>query len=314
LRFIVQRLFSACGTLFLVSIAAFTLPELARGDAAAIIAGDDATPDVVERVRHNLGLDRPLFSRFFGFIADVGRGDLGVSIRVKPGATVTSMIADALPATASMLVVGLLFACLMALPLGVAAALRPGSVIDRMVSVFAALSQAVPPFVLALVLILWLSLGRGWFPAVGYVPLTDDVTQWASHIVLPALALAAAAGAELTRQTRGALVDVFEQDYIRTAIAKGLSKPVVIGRHALKGASSPIITVLGLQVARLIGGSIVVERIFGIAGLGSLAFDAVLKRDFVLIRGVVLVTAVLVIVVNLIVDVVDDRLNPKARA
>jgi peptide/nickel transport system permease protein len=199
------------------------------------------------------------------------------------------------------------------LPLGYLAARRPGSLVDRGVTVLSSVFLSIPPFVTGLLLVMLLSLRLRWLPAVGYTPLGEGVVEWARHLVLPALALATASAAELTRQVRGSLVDTFEEDYIRTARAKGMSSRIVIWKHALKNAAPPVITVSGLQLTRLIGGTIIVERIFAMTGIGSLAYNAVLGRDLPLIQGLVLLTGVTVIVINVLVDLTNLAVSPRQR-
>lgn len=206
------------------------------------------------------------------------------------------------------------FSLIVAVPMGLLAARRPGGVVDRLSTGVATVGIALPSFWVGMVLIILFALRLGWFPPVGYVSFGDDPLGWARHMVLPAIALGTAAAAETTRQLRGAMLDVLDSDYVRTARSKGMRGRTVLYKHALKNAGSPVLTVIGLQVTFLLGGSVIIEQMFAIPGLGSLAVTAVLARDIPMIQGVVLVAVVVSVVVNLLVDLAYAWLNPKVRA
>jgi peptide/nickel transport system permease protein len=312
LRLVAHRAATTIPALLGVMLVALLLLELMPGDPAEIMAGDNATPEAIEVIRQDLRLDDPLWERFSRYVGGVVTGDLGRS----PGSDIPvwDRISEALPVTLSLGGVALVLAVVVAIPAGTWAALRRGRLADRGVAAAAAVMQAVPPFVIGLGLVIVLAVERAWFPANGFVPLGEDPWEWFRHLILPATALALSAAAELARQTRGAVVDILEQDYVRAVRAKGMRERWVIGKHVAKNAATPVVTVLGLQVGRILGGAVVVELIFGMHGFGALALNAVVTRDVVLIQGVVLVSAVAVLLANLAVDVAYAYLNPKARA
>lgn len=311
LRLVGRRVLTAIPTLLGVVLVAMLLLELMPGDPARIMAGDNATPEAIEAIREDLDLDQPAWERFGSYLWNVAQGDLGTA----PGSStpIWDRISDALPVTLSLALVAMVMAVVIGVASGGAAALRRGTWVDRGVTAAASVMQAVPAFVVGLGLVIAFAVDRAWFPASGYQPLAAGVGEWLRYLFLPALALALSSAAELARQTRGALVDTLEQDYIQASRAKGLSERWVIGKHAAKNAATPVVTVAGLQVARILGGAVVVEQIFGMHGFGSLAVNAVLTRDMVLIQGIVLVSAVGVLIANLLVDLSYGYLNPKVR-
>lgn len=312
LRMISRRLVATVPTLLGVTLVALLLMELMPGDPAVIMAGDQATPEAVQRIREDLNLDRPFWERFAEYVGGAVRGDLGTS----PGSStpVWDRISASLPVTFSLGAVAMVMATVGGLLVGVAAALRQGRLLDRAVTGVTSVALAVPSFVVGLALIIFFAVDRSILPATGYQPMSAGMWEWLERLILPGTALALASGAELARQTRGALVDTMEQDFIRASRAKGLSSWRVIAKHGAKNAATPVVTVAGLQVARILGGAIVVERIFGMHGFGSLAVNAVLTRDMILIQGIVLVSAVVVLLVNLLVDLSYGYLNPRVRA
>lgn len=311
LKLVARRVLTAVPTLLGVILVAMLLLELMPGDPAAVMAGDNATPEAVETIRRDLELDEPVWERFGGYVGNVARGDLGRS----PGSTVPiwDRISEALPVTLSLALVAMVMAVVIGGAAGAVAALRRGRWADRAVTGAASVMQAVPAFVVGLALVIAFAVERAWFPATGYQPLAEGVGEWLRYLVLPGLALALSSAAELARQTRGALVDTLEQDFIRASRAKGLSERWVVGKHAAKNAATPVVTVVGLQVARILGGAVVVEQIFGMHGFGALAVNAVLTRDMVLIQGIVLVSAIGVLIANLVVDLSYGYFNPKVR-
>lgn len=309
---LIRRVLEVLGTLLLVALVVAMIVPLLPGDPAAIAAGEFASPEVVERVREELGLNEPFIKSYAGLVANASTGDLGQSAQLRPGADVTSLVWQAFPTTASLAICALVFAVTLSMIAGLAAAARPRGIVDRAITTVAALVLAVPPFVLGLLLASAFAVSRPWFPALGYASLDEGLWEWARHLVLPAITLGAVSAAELTRQVRGAMVDTFEQDYIRTAIAKGMSKRQVVWKHALKNAATPIVTVAGLQVSRLVGGAVIVERIFAMPGVGSLAFESVVRRDIPLMQGVILIVATFVVLLNLFTDLAVAHLNPSS--
>ena len=311
-RAVVRRVLALVPLLLVVSFMVYSLLLLTPGDPAITLAGDNPTPEQIAEVRSQLGLDDPLVVQYGRWAADAVRGDLGTSLY--SSASVTDAIWSRLPVTLSMTAAAVFFSLIVAVPMGLLAARRPGGVVDRMSTGVATVGIALPSFWVGMVLIILFALRLGWFPPVGYVNFGDDPLGWARHMVLPAIALGTAAAAETTRQLRGAMLDVLDSDYVRTARSKGMRGRTVLYKHALKNAGSPVLTVIGLQVTFLLGGSVIIEQMFAIPGLGSLAVTAVLARDIPMIQGVVLVAVVVSVVVNLLVDLAYAWLNPKVRA
>jgi peptide/nickel transport system permease protein len=312
IRTIGARLLQALPLIVIVVTATFFLGLLSPVDPAEVLAGPGASQESVDALRHELGLDRPAWQQYLDWVGGALHGDLGQSIYGK--AEVTDLIVDAMPVTLSLTAGGLLVGLLLGLPAGVFSALRAGRPADRVVGVFATVGQAMPSFWLGMMLIVLLALQVPVFPAVGYVGLTEDLLGWASHLVLPSIALGLITAAAVSRQTRSSLIGVLQQDYIRTALSKGASRRRVVVKHAFKNAAIPVVTVLSFQVAHLLGGAIVVERLFAMPGLGTLVIDAVVRRDPGVIQAFVLFAVVVIIVVNIILDITYAWLNPKVRA
>ncbi|MGE3619216.1 MAG: ABC transporter permease [Acidimicrobiia bacterium] len=312
MRVVLRRLLSAIPTLLLVLLLAMLLLEATPGDPARVIAGDAASDEDVAVVRERLGLDEPLVGRYLDYARGAVVGDLGESFR--DGQPVASSIARTLPVTASLGIVSLLLAVAFAVPAGVVAAVRRNGLVDRALTAVGAIFVAVPPFVVALVLVVLFSIDRNWLPATGYVKLSDDPLEWLRHIALPCVALALPSAAELARQLRGSMVDVLQEDYINTQFAKGLRRRAIIGKHVAKNAAAPVVTVLGVQAGRILGGVVIIESLFVIPGFGNLVYLAVLGRDFPVVQGAVLVSALVVVVVNLLVDLSYLYFDPKLRS
>jgi peptide/nickel transport system permease protein len=308
-----RRLLAAIPLLLFVSLFVFALLELVPGDAARSVAGETATEEEVAATRERLGLDDPFFVRYFTWLWNALQGDLGTSLYSSEG--VTSIIAQRLPITASLAVVALIMAIVVGIPIGILAAVRANSFLDRAVTAMAALLMSVPPFVVGLVLVIVFAINMNVFPATGYSEIAEaGLGGWLQHLILPGIAIASISAAEFARQTRGALVDTLGMDYIRTVRAKGLRQPMIIGKHALKNAGIPIVTVVGLQVGRVLAGAVTVEFVFAIPGFGSLAVQSVNQRDVPVILGIVMVSAVVVIVANILVDLSYGYFNPRTRA
>lgn len=311
IRFIGKRLLLAVPTIILVTLLVFVLMELSPTDPAAALAGDNPTPERLAELRHMLGLDRPFHTRYLEWGWHALQGDLGVS-----PVTHQSVISDLmfrLPITASLVVLALFFSLAMGVILGTLAAIYKGGVIDWVMNSIANLLMAIPPFVAAVLLVLFLAIMSPVFPATGYANLSEGIGPWLQYSTLPAISLGIIPGALLTRQVRGALIDAMEEDYVRTARAKGLRRWSVVGKHAAKNAAVPVVTVLGLVVTQMFGGAVVVERIFAIPGLGSVSVESVLNGDLITLQGLVLIVAVLVTVVNLAVDASYGYFNPRLR-
>jgi len=309
--FLVRRLLAAIPVMLVVTVFVFALLHLAPGDPAAIIAGDLASADDIAKIRAKLGLDQPLPLQFLTWITQLAHGDLGNSIfSAHP---VSVLIAQRLEPTLALTLTTLVLSIAVAVPLGVVAAARAGSWIDRAVMGFAVLGFSVPGFVVGYTLIWLFSITLDLLPVQGYTPLSKGVGPWLANIALPSLTLAFVYMALIARITRAAMIETLSQDYIRTARAKGLATPAVLIGHALRNASVPIVTVIGIGVALLIGGVVVTESVFAIPGLGRLTVDAILRRDYPVIQGIILVFSGAYVAVNLVVDVVYTLVDPRIR-
>jgi peptide/nickel transport system permease protein len=294
-----------------VAFVVFLLLYLTPGDPAAILAGDAATSDDIRRIREKLGLDQPFLVRFGEWIGQLVRGDLGISIFTN--LPVAHLIAQRIEPTLSLTLCTLLVSVLIAVPLGTIAAARAGTWIDRCVMGFSVLGFSLPVFVLAYILILVFSIQLDWLPVQGYRPIREGVWEWVRHLILPSTALGTVYIALIARITRASMLDALAQDYVRTAQAKGLTPSQVLVGHALKNAAVPIVTVIGIGIALLIGGAIVTETVFAIPGIGRLTVDSILRRDYPIIQGVVLVFSGAYVLINLAVDLSYMLLDPRIR-
>ncbi len=311
LGFILNRVIATIPVMGIVALAVFLLLRLSPGDPAAVIAGDYATAEQVARIRAQLGLDQPIYVQFVAWIMQILRGDLGVSIF--SNLPVTTLIAQRIEPTLMLSLTTMVFSIVVAVPLGVLAAWKQDSAIDRAVMVFAVVGFSVPVFVLGYFLIYGFALGLNWFPVQGYRSPFDNLRQFFLHIALPTFTLSAIFIALIARITRATVIEVLSEDYIRTARAKGQTERRVLFRHALKNAAVPIVTVIGLGVALLIGGVVVTESVFNIPGLGRLVVDAILKRDYPIIQGLILLFSFVYIVLNLLVDITYTLVDPRIR-
>jgi peptide/nickel transport system permease protein len=311
LAYVVRRLFATIVVMAVVALVVFLLLYLTPGDPAAILAGDAATTDDIRRIREKLGLDEPFLTRFGGWLWRLMHGDLGISIFTN--LPVTHLIAQRIEPTLSLTLCTLVVSVLVAVPLGVVAAARAGTWIDRMVMGFSVLGFSLPVFVLAYMLILTFSIELDWLPVQGYRPIREGLWEWARHLILPSTALGTVYIALIARITRASMLDVLAQDYVRTAQAKGLAPGDVLVGHALKNAAVPIVTVIGIGIALLIGGAIVTETVFAIPGIGRLTVDSILRRDYPIIQGVVLIFSGAYVLINLAVDLSYMLLDPRIR-
>ncbi len=309
--YVVRRLIATVPVMAVVAVVVFSLLYFAPGDPAAIIAGDLATAQDIARIHHQLGLDEPFLLRFGHWAWGVLRGDLGISIFTN--LPVWRLIQQRLEPTAALTVTTLIVSVSIAIPIGVLAAARAGTWIDRVVMGFAVLGFSVPSFVLAYVLILVFSVELDWLPVQGYSSITAGFWPFLQHLILPSTALGLIYAALIARITRASMLEVLSQDYIRTAHAKGLSSQNVLIGHALKNAAVPIATIIGIGIALLIGGVIVTETVFAIPGIGRLTVDAILRRDYPIIQGVILLFSAAYVVVNLLVDLSYTVLDPRVR-
>ena len=311
LQFLLRRLLSTIPVLLVVAVLVFLMLRLTPGDPAAVLAGDAATTEQIALIRTSLGLDKSIPEQFMIWFGHLLTGDLGQSYYYKT--EVTTLIGQRLEPTLSLALITITIAVLVAVPLGVLAAWRFGGWLDRALMGFSVLGFSVPVFVLAYLLIWLVSLKLGWLPVQGYQRIADGVGPWLHHLVLPALTLSVLYIALIARVTRASVMEALGEDYIRTARAKGLPEVKVLLRHALANAAVPIITVIGIGIALLIGGVVVTESVYAIPGLGRLTVDAVLARDFPTIQGVILLFSFVYVMINLLVDLSYVFFDPRIR-
>ncbi|RDJ23090.1 ABC transporter permease [Bosea caraganae] len=311
LAFIVKRIITTIPVMAFVALFVFSLLYIAPGDPAAVIAGDQASPADVERIRASLGLDRPYLIRFGEWLFRVLQGDLGTSIFTS--LPVTQLIAQRIEPTVSLMVLTLIFAVVIAVPMGVIAAWKAGTWIDKVAMAFAVLGFSVPVFVVGYLLAYTFALKLDWLPVQGYTPLSQGFWPWLRNLILPSITLGFVYIALIARITRATMLEVLQQDYIRTARSKGLGQRSILFLHALKNAAVPIITIIGIGIALLIGGAVVTESVFAIPGLGRLTVDAILRRDYPVIQGVVLMFSFVYVLVNLLIDLAYTLVDPRIR-
>jgi len=298
-------------TLLVVSFAVFMLIALVPGDPAVRIAGSEANPEVLAQIRQQLNLDDRLLSQYVQWLGDAVRLDFGVSRYT--GTTVSSDIISRLPVTASVVAAAAVVALLVGVPLGTGAGIRPGRLLDGVARTVSSLGLAIPAFVLAIILSILFAVQRSWFPILGFVKITDSPTEWVKSVTLPAVTLGLVLGAVMIRQLRASLIDTMGSNYVRAAWARGASPRLVVGKHAMKNAAMPAITVFGVQLGYLLGGSVIVEQIFSIPGLGPYMLAAILGGDVPIIQAVTLVFVVVQMMMSLLVDLTYGLLNPKIR-
>jgi peptide/nickel transport system permease protein len=310
-KFLAGRLASILPTLFFVTVLIFGLQQLLPGDPAMILAGEDQDPNVVAYLRQKMRLDEPLPVQYFHWLANVLQGDLGESLRIqKP---VTELILEKLPVTAQLASMAILIALAIGITAGVVSAVKKDTAWDYAANVFALWGLSTPNFWLGILMILLFAVQLGWLPASGYVSPLDDLKGNLAAMIMPAFVLGNAFAAVLMRHTRSAMLQVLSSDYVRTARAKGLSERVVILKHALRNALTPVITLGALGFGELLGGTVLTESVFSIPGFGKLIVDAVFNRDYAVVQGVVLVTATTYIVLNLLADLAYFFVNPRMR-
>lgn len=311
LSYILRRLASTALVMMLVGVFVFLLLHLSGGDPAAIIAGDNATPQQIDDIRKKLGLDDALPVQFWRWLVAVLHGDLGVSIF--SNTPVIELIGQRLAPTLSLAFLTMTFAVSIAVTAGVLAAWRAGSLIDRALMAFSVLGFSVPVFVVGYVLIYVFSIQLRWLPVQGYKPMSEGLWPWLQNLILPTVTLGMAYVALIARITRTSMLDVLSEDYIRTAKAKGVATRAMLIKHALKNAGVPIITVIGIGIALLIGGVVITETVFNIPGIGRLVVDAIAKRDYPIIQGVILIFSGVYVLVNLLVDLSYTLIDPRIR-
>jgi peptide/nickel transport system permease protein len=307
------RLVQLLPTILLVSLIVFTLQQLMPGDPALLLAGDAAgDPHVVARIREQLMLDHPIWQQYLHWLWLALHGDLGYSWRLS--APVASLVLQKLPVTMQLALMSFLFSVLIGIPAGIVSAVKQNTFWDWVANGVGLFGLSIPTFWLGIVLILLVSVDLGWLPPSGYVPLTQDPLRSLETTIMPAFVLGNAIAAVLMRHTRSAMLTALQQDYIRTARAKGLSERRVVLRHALRNALIPVVTLGGLQLGTLLSGAVLTEQVFDVPGIGKLVVDAVFNRDYPVIQGVVLVTGLLYVLINLATDLLYAVINPRLRA
>jgi peptide/nickel transport system permease protein len=311
LHFLPRRLLQLIPTLFLVSLIIFSLQQLLPGDPALVMAGEEKDPEVIAQIREQYHLDKPLPVQYGYWLAGVLQGDLGESMRIKK--PVSELVAEKLPVTLQLATMAMAFALLIGIPAGILSAVRKGSGWDVGANVFALWGLSTPNFWLGIMLIFLFSVKLGWLPASGFVSPFEDLRQSLATTVLPAFVLGNAIAAVLMRHMRSAMLQAMSADYVRTARAKGLFERIVVLRHALRNALTPVITLGALEFGTLLSGAVLTEQVFSIPGFGKLIVDAVFNRDYAVVQGVVLVTATVYVLLNLLADVLYVLVNPRLR-
>ncbi|MBN8940896.1 MAG: ABC transporter permease [Rhizobiales bacterium] len=309
--FLIRRILSTIPVMAVVALMVFSLLYIAPGDPAVLVAGDHASPAELDRIRVSLGLDQPFLVQFADWAWRILQGDLGRSIFTN--LPVAALLAERVEPTLSLMIVTLVVAVTIGVPLGIAAAARAGTWIDRIVMTTAVFGFSIPGFVLGYLLAYSVGLQLGLLPVQGYTPLSEGVGGWLQGLLMPSLALSGVYVAIIARTTRATLLEVLQQGYIRTAKAKGLGRTSILYIHALKNAAVPIVTVVGIGMALLVSGAVVTESVFAIPGLGRLTADAILRRDYPVIQGVVLFFSFTYVFVNLLIDLAYILIDPRVR-
>lgn len=311
ISYIARRLLATVPVMAMVALIVFAILRLTPGDPAVVLAGDMATPQQLAQIRAQMGLDRPIHLQFVGWLGQLLRGDLGVSLTSQ--LPVTQLIADRMGPSIALAVGTIVLSVIVAVPLGVLAASRHGSLLDRSVMAFSVFGFSVPTFLKGYLLILLLALQFEWLPVQGYKPLSEGFWAFAERLVLPVISLSASYIALIARISRTSILEVIGEDFIRTARAKGLKESTVLMHHALRNAAVPIVTIIGVGVAALISGVVVTESVFNLPGLGRLVVESVLARDYPVIQGLILLFSFVYILINLMVDVLYTVFDPRIR-
>ncbi len=309
--FVVQRLLGMFAVMAILVTIVFVIVRVAPGDPAAVMSGADASVAEVQAMRARLGIDRSLPEQYLGFLAQLARGDLGQSLFL--GRPVLTALAERAEPTFFLSLFAMAISCVIALPVGILAAYRRGSMFDQAATAMAMLAASIPSFWLALLLIQWLAVHVGLFPVSGYGPPGAPFAERMSHLVLPAIVLGIINSALIVRFTRASMLDVLGDDYVRTARSKGMSEARVVLRHALRNAMIPILTVVGLTAALLVSGAVVTETVFALPGVGNLVVNAVLRRDYPVIQGALMVVAALYVLINFAIDMLYVMVDPRVR-
>jgi len=309
--FIIRRLIQTVFVLILVSFIAFSLLHITPGDPVVTMLGTEATQEQIDTLRHELWLDRTLIVQYMHWFTNILQGDFGKSITYRE--SVASLIATRLPVTFHLGLIALILSTLISIPAGVISAVKRGSLLDQLITVSANLGMAVPLFWLGILGIYFFALKLGWLPVQGYTSPFDNFWLNTKQVIMPAICLAVMPLASLARQSRSSMLEVIRQDYIRTARSKGLKERAVITGHALKNGIIPVVTLLGIQLRNLVGGSVLVETVFNIPGMGSFMVRAVFNKDFLIVQGCIMVIAAVVALANLVVDISYGYFDPRIR-
>jgi peptide/nickel transport system permease protein len=309
--FLLRRLLAAIPVLAMVAVIVFALLRLSPGDPAIILAGDGATPEQLNAIRASMGLDKPVMVQFIVWIGHLLRGDLGTSLI--SGLPVAGMIADRFGPTLALCIGTIVIAVALAIPVGILAAWQQGKLLDRLVMAASVVGFSVPGFIIGYVLILLFARWLGWLPVQGYQPISAGLWPFIERLILPTLTLSTAYIALIARIVRTSVIEVMGEDFIRTARAKGMTEAAVLIRQALGNAAVPIVTIIGVSIAMLIGGVVVTESVFNVPGLGRLVLEAVLARDYPIIQALILLFSALYVLINLVIDVLYSLLDPRIR-
>jgi peptide/nickel transport system permease protein len=311
LRYIAFRLVRAVLVLFLTSVFIFMMTRFIPGDPAALMLGRGANPEAIAALRTEMGLDRPAYIQYFSWLGKALQGDFGISMRLKT--PVFEMVLERYPRTLSFVLLGSLISITFSLTLGILTAVRHNSTFDLVVTSGALLGVSIPSFWLGILLILLFSVDLGWLPTSGYASPAEGLGKYLMHLAMPGFTLGIAVGAIMTRFVRASLVEVLYQNYITTAKSKGLAETVLLFRHAIPNMLIPVITVFGIQMGYMLGGSVIIEEVFTYPGIGQLVVDSIFRRDYPLIQAVVLSYAVTFVIINLITDISYGLLDPRVR-
>ena len=309
--YVLKRLLVAIPSLAIASIIVFTLPRLLPGDAVQLMVEEKAYGKDIDELRAKLGLDRPIYVQYFAWLGNVARGDLGESLWTKRA--VSEELTRRLPVTLSLGLLSIVFAIAMAIPIGVLAAVRADTLRDYAARSVAILGLSVPGFWLATLVIILPAMWWGWTPHLSFTEFSQDPVKYVVQFLLPAAILGIASAAAIMRLTRAMLLEVLRQDYVRTAWAKGLNERWVVLKHSLKNAVIPVVTILGIQLAQIFSGTVIIESIFGLPGMGRFLFDAILQRDYPVIQGINLLVVTVIVLMNLVVDMLYAVLDPRIR-
>lgn len=311
IKMLFKRTLASIPVLLVVTLVVFLLLQVSSGDPAIVLAGDFATPEQIESIRNRLGLDKPIWQQYLIWLWQILQGDLGTSIFSR--LPVTELFYQRLEPTIALTLSSILLTVAVAVPLGVVAAWRSGTLLDNTIMLFSVLGFSLPVFVVGYLLVYVFSVKLSWLPSQGYISPFDDPSGFLASMVLPTITLSIVFMALIARVTRASMLDVLSEDYIETARAKGASERRLLLNHALRNASVPILTVVGIALAALVSGVVITETIYNIPGLGSLVVDAILKRDYPVIQGMILIISVAYVAINLVIDLAYALIDPRIR-